>query len=289
MNARDGRLAISGGEIWYRIVGEGQGLPLLTLHGGPGGGSATFEPLEALGHRRAVIFYDQLGAGRSDQPDDPSLWQIERFVREVDDVRSALGLQQCHLLGHSWGGMLAIEYLLARPEGVRSLVLCGALASVAEFEREVHSLVSALPETVRQTIQHHVDAGTTDDAEYFGALMVFLQRHICRLDEWPPTLLDSNPMLTQSYQTMWGINEFTVTGNLKTWDRTARLGEINVPTLITCGRYDETTPGCAETLHRGIRGSQLNIFEQSAHMTFLEQPEEFNAVVGRFLAAHDAS
>jgi proline-specific peptidase len=287
MTAREGRARVPGGEVWYRIVGNGKGIPLLALHGGPGAGSAAFQPLEALGRQRPIVVYDQWGAGRSDQPDDASLWRLERFVAEVDAVRRTLSLDQVHLLGHSWGGMLAIEYMLARPAGVRSLALCGTLASVAEFEREVGKLVEALPSDVVGTLRKHEQAGTTNDAEYFGAVMEFLRRHVCRLDPWPEVLLASNPMETPTYRTMWGFNEFTISGNLRNWDRTPRLGEIRVPTLITCGRCDEATPACAETLHRGIPGSRMHIFEDCSHMTFLEQPEEFGQVIGEFLAEHD--
>jgi proline-specific peptidase len=113
--------------------------------------------------------------------------------------------------------------------------------------------------------------------------MSFMQRHICRLEPWPEILFEANPMETPVYRTMWGANEFTINGNLRHWDRTGRLGEIAVPTLVTCGRWDEATPACAETLARGIPGASLHVFEKSAHMTFLEQPEEFVGVVRDFL------
>ena len=122
MKNEEGRIDVDGHRVWYRRVGE-RGVPLLLLHGGPGAGHDYLEPLAGLAERRAVIFYDQLGCGRSDQPDDPSLWRIERFVREVDTVRAALGLDRVHILGQSWGGWLAIEYMLSAPKGVVGLVL----------------------------------------------------------------------------------------------------------------------------------------------------------------------
>jgi proline iminopeptidase len=287
MRQREGKVDVPGGRVWYRIAGDGRGVPLLTLHGGPGAGSASFEPLAALGEQRPVVFYDQLGAGLSDCPDDLSLWRLDRFVREVGAVRHALGLERVHLLGHSWGGFLALEYMLSRPPGVQSLCLCGTAAGVPEFEREVTRLVEELPVDVRATLRRHEAAGTTTEAEYLDAVMAFMRRHICRLDPWPAVLLDTNPVETPAYREMWGPNEFTVTGNLKHWDRSARLGEIGAPTLITCGRHDEATPACAETLRRGIPGARLHVLEESAHMTFLEQPEEFLRLVGEFIAAHE--
>ena len=287
MQQREGRIPVPGGEVWYRLVGDGGDTPLLTLHGGPGASSAAFAPLASIGARRPVLFYDQLGAGRSDTPADPSLWQLGRFVDEIEAVRDSLGLERIHLLGHSWGGFLAIEYMLTRPRGVASLVLCGTAASVPEFEREVHRLVADLPADVVAALRRHEAAGTTGDAEYFAAVLQFMQRHLCRLEPWPDLLIEINPMETPASQLMWGPNEFTGTGNLREWDRTARRGEIRVPTLVTCGRFDEATPACAETLRRGIGGAEMHVFEQSAHMTFLEQPEEFLRVVGAFLDAHD--
>jgi proline iminopeptidase len=269
------------------VDGNLRSSPLPIPHFGSRPTSAAFEPLAALGERRPLLFYDQLGAGRSDCPEDPSLWNMARFVDEIDAVRGALGLERIHLLGHSWGGFLAIEYMLNRPHGVQSLVLCGTAAGVPQFEREVNGLVERLPAEVLATLRRHEAEGTSEDAEYFGAVMFFMQQHLCRLEPWPAVLIETNPMETPSYQLMWGPNEFTVTGNLRQWDRTARLGEIRVPTLVTCGRFDEATPACAETLHRGIPGARLHVFENSAHMTFLEEPEEFLRVVGAFLAAHD--
>ena len=129
MKIEEGKINLDGYQIWYRRVGNG-GIPLLTLHGGPGAGHDYLEPLERLATDRSVIFYDQLGCGKSDQPDDRSLWQIERFVAEVNTVRQSLGLEQIHLLGQSWGGWLAIEYMLSHPQGVVSLILASTSASL---------------------------------------------------------------------------------------------------------------------------------------------------------------
>src|SRR5688500_18581791 len=132
MRVDEGTISVDGYKVWYRTVGDG-GIPLLTLHGGPGAGHDYLEPLEGLADERAVVFYDQLGCGKSDQPDDTSLWRIERFASEIDTVRDALGLERIHLLGHSWGGWLAIEYMLTQPKGVVSLILGSTSASTREF------------------------------------------------------------------------------------------------------------------------------------------------------------
>jgi proline-specific peptidase len=129
------------------------GIPLLLLHGGPGAGHDYLEPLAALAADRQIVFYDQLGCGRSDQPDDRSLWRLERFVAEVDTVRRALNLEQMHLLGQSWGGWLAIEYLLTHPPGVVSLVLASTSASIPQFVAEAAHLKAALPSALARTLQ----------------------------------------------------------------------------------------------------------------------------------------
>jgi len=284
MRSDEGTIPVDGHAVWYRIVGEG-GVPLLTLHGGPGAGHDYLEPLERLADERPVVFYDQLGCGRSDQPDDLSLWRIERFVREVDIVREALGLDRVHLLGQSWGGWLAIEYMLSRPAGIVSLTLASTSASTRQFVEEAERWKDQLPPVVRDTLRRHEATGDWHHPEYEAATLEFYRRHLCRLDPWPDPLvrsaqiIDGNPV----YQTMNGPNEFIITGSLKDWDRTDRLGEIMVPTLITVGRYDEIAPPCAETLQHGIQGSELHLFEESSHTAHLEETEAYLGVVRSFL------
>ena len=217
IEAREGRIAVSGGEIWYRVVGDGGGVPLLTLHGGPGAGHDYLESLEPLGNERPVVFYDQLGCGRSDKPDDVSLWRIERFVREVDEVHAALKLDRIHLLGQSWGGWLAIEYMLSRPSGILSLTLASTSASTAEFVREANRLIDELPTSMRDAIRRGDREQVFDSPEYLGATNEFYRRHVCRLDPWPEAMLSTSVNLEGNavYLTMNGPNEFTVIGNLK--------------------------------------------------------------------------
>ena len=286
MNTEEGKISVeSGYQIWYRRIGDG-GIPLLILHGGPGAGHDYLETLGDLAIDRPVIFYDQLGCGKSDQPDDRSLWQMARFVAEVDIVRQALGLEQVHLLGQSWGGWLAIEYMLTAPAGVASLILASTSAGIPQFVAETKRLKSELPPKVYETMQRYEAAGDYHHPEYEEATLEFYKRHVCRLDEWPEPLLRTVDNLTDNavYETMNGPNEFMVIGNLKDWDRTDRLGDITVPTLITVGRYDELTPACAKTLHQGISNSQMVVFEESAHLAHLEETGKYLQVVADFLA-----
>ncbi len=234
MQDRDGTVTVDGYDVWYRRVGGG-GTPLLVLHGGPGSGHDYLEPLQALATDREVIFHDQLGCGRSDKPDDSSLWRMERFVSELDTVRRGLGLEKVHLLGQSWGGWLAIEYMLSRPSGVMSLVLASTSASIPQFVAEASRLKEALPPEVYQVMRRHEAAGELQHPEYVAAVLEFYERHLCRLDPVPEPLQRTFRVIEGNavYATMNGPNEFTVTGNLKDWDRTDRLAEILVPTFIT--------------------------------------------------------
>lgn len=293
--AREGTIPFRGHHTWYRIVGDHDQpgkLPLLTLHGGPGAAHDYLEPLEALADRgRRVIFYDQLGCGRSSHPHDPSLWTVELFVEEIGAVRRALGLDRIHLLGQSWGGWLGLEYVLTKPAGVESFTIASSAAGIPQWVAEANRLRAALPPEVQQTLLEHEAAGTTGDPAYKAASMVFNRRHVCRLDPWPACMarsfaqMDADP---EVYHTMNGPSEFHVIGRLKDWDVSSRLGEIRIPTLITSGRHDESTPALNEALHRGIAGSEWVLFEHSSHTAHIEETERYLQVLVRFLTGVEA-
>jgi proline-specific peptidase len=237
---------------------------------------------------RRIILYDQLGCGRSDQPDDTSLWRVDRFVEELGIVRRELGLDRVHLLGQSWGGMLAIEYALTQPQGLISLILASTLSSMPMWIAEANRLRNELPPEVQATLLRHETAGTTDDPEYQQAMMVFYERHVIRVVPMPDQVKRALDQVGQVYYTMNGPSEFHVTGVIKDWDRTNRLSEIHVPTLITSGRYDESTPRINEVLHNGIAGSEWVIFENSSHMAHIEEPELFLPTVQAFIERIEA-
>jgi proline-specific peptidase len=283
----EGRLDVPGGRVWYRRLGAGDATPLLMLHGGPGAGSDYIAPLgEALAADRPVVFWDQLGCGRSEQPDDTSLWTLDRFVAEVDAVRDALGLDRIHLFGQSWGGWLAIEYMARGTTGVERLVLASTSASTREFTDAARLLIDALPEPHRTVLVEGGERGAYDTPEYEAAMIEFYVRHLCRMDPWPAALqasianLDGNAV----YAHMNGPTEFDVIGTLRTWDRTADLGRIDVPTLVTVGRHDEIPPSCAETLRAGIPDAQVVVLEHSAHISHLEEPETYLRAMRGFLS-----
>lgn len=282
----EGHAAVPGGRIWWMKVGAGTGTPLLTLHGGPGAGHDYLLPLRALADGRPVMFYDQLGCGRADSPADEKLYTIQRAVDEVDAVRRALHLEHVVLFGHSWGAMLAIEYLCqGRGHGVKRLILGGAMASIPQAVAGQQRLIAAMPGGARL---HALEAaGKTDGPDYAALVQRFYDLHLCRVSPWPPEAQATGRNLQTSiaYRVMNGPNEFTVTGVIKDWDRRADLGRISMPTLITTGEYDEVTLDCHQTIQAGIKGSRLEVLAGCSHLTMNEAPERYVAVLREFLAA----
>jgi proline-specific peptidase len=291
----EGFVSLRGHQVWYRVVGEREEparSPLLCLHGGPGATHDYLAPLEDMtGTGRRVVLYDQLGWGNSDHASDPALWTVDLFLEELGVVRDALDLEHVHLLGHSWGGMLALEYALTRPEGLASLILADTMASTKQWLVESARLIAQLPPDVQETIRLHQEQGTTDSPEYEEACKAFSRRHggghVHPRPEWVKKAF-AKLEVNEIYLTMWGPSEFCAIGTLKDWDITARLGEIHVPALVIAGRHDEATPVLAETLLHGIPDSQCVIFEESAHFPHIEETERYLAVLDRFLSDVEA-
>jgi proline iminopeptidase len=258
-------------------------VPLLCLHGGPGFPHDYLEELEGLAERRRVVFYDQLGCGRSDRPDDKSLWVIDRFVEELAIVREALHLDRVHLYGSSWGGMLAMEYVLDRKPTLESLVLASSPASCPRWTADCAELIADLPENAQATIRRHERHGYTDCLEYSAAVLPFYKRHVCRLDPWPEGLERSFATKNQViYEYMAGPSEFAIVGTLRDWDVTARLHEITVPTLLTCGEHDELRPAHAADMQRRIPDAELEVFPGASHVTMAEVPDAYRARLNEF-------
>jgi proline iminopeptidase len=294
-SVREGRIAIddAGHEIWYRLDGDAPET-LVGLHGGPG---ATHDYLlrltELAGDRLQVLLYDQLGSGKSDRPDDDSLWNVPRFVEELEQVRTQLGLGKVHLLGQSWGGFLALQYVLDHPEGVQSLVLSNTAASVPHAFAEMTRLRSELPADAFMALLRCEAAGDFESAEYKAAVNQLTIRHGRRSTPWDeqrsleelqetvvPILSDVGP----AYRVMWGPHEFMCTGSLLDWDVSDRLGEIAVPTLILTGLYDELTIACHRLMADRIPDNEFVIFGNSSHIVILEkEADAYLGVIGNFL------
>src|SRR5262245_31775788 len=182
----EGYIDVPGGRVWYRITGADRpGIPVLCLHGGLGMPHDYLEPLEDLASGRPVIFYDQLGCGRSDRPADDSLWTTDRFVEELAVVRTALGLERVHLFGNSWGGWLALQYTLDRRPALASLILSSSPPSVSRWIADCAELRAELGKPVRDVLDRHEAGGYFSCPEYQWAIMLFYRRHVWRGDPWP--------------------------------------------------------------------------------------------------------
>lgn len=284
--SREGFLTIAGRKIWFRVDGSGNpGIPLLILHGGPGFPHDYLTPLAPLSEDRPVIWYDQGGCGNSEKTTDTSRYTLDYYSYELAAIREKLGLTKVHILGQSWGTMLAVEYLLTRmPSGVVSLVLSAPCLSASRWHADQRHYIEALSAVTRETIKKCEEKGAYDTAEYQEAMMVFYKRHVCRLDPWPACLEASmSKVAGDIYGYMWGPSEFTITGTLQTYERASDLGRIHIPTLFTCGRYDEASPDSTAYYHRMLPGSRMVIFEDASHSHHLEQEAAYIDTVRDFL------
>lgn len=282
---RQGFIDVPGGPVWYRISGSGPGIPILALHGGPGGVSCGFARLEPLGELRPVVRYDQLGTGRSGRPDDLSLWTVERYVEELHVLRTKLGLTQMHLLGHSWGASLAAAYVLAKgTEGIASVVFSSPLLSTPLWVRDASLQRRQLPEDVQRTLAEHEKAGTTDSKEYLAASEIYYERHMyAGKRPVPPGECKGAPESQVIYEYMWGPQEFFATGTLLDFDITARLHEIDVPVLFMTGEFDEARPETVAGFQKLIPGAQFTVIRDAGHATLSKQPVQYLSVLKNFL------
>ncbi len=286
---QEGRIQVEGGKIWYKIIGlDKPGVPLLTVHGGPGMSHDYLEPLEALADERPVIFYDQLDCGNSDRPDCEDLWTLERYTDEIQQIRLALKMNKIHILGQSWGAAPAFEYALKHKNHTAGLVLSGPLLSTARWEADQRIWLTGLSHAHQTAIREAETSGDFSSPAYQDAMMEYYRRHVCRLDPWPECLTRSmNKLNARLYRYMWGPSEFTVTGSLKCYDRTRHLKDIAVPLLFTCGSYDEASPETIRDYRKQNLCSEFHVFEGASHVHHLEKTDEYLSVVRKFLLRAD--
>jgi proline-specific peptidase len=288
MTQLEGTIAVPGGNVWFKRVGGGPGLPLLGVHGGPGLPHNYISSLERLADEREVIFWDQLGCGKSECQSDVKLWTMERSVAEMDAVVQALGLNGFHIFGNSWGGMLAQQYVLDATRGAASLTISNSTASIPQFSDTVARLKSGLDPATQSAIDRHETAGTTHSAEYQAAIQTWNETYLCRLIPWPDELAEAvKGMGAEIFETMFGPSDFHIVGTIRDWDVFDRLPEIALPTLVIAGRFDECAPDDMWEMHQRIDGSRFELFESSSHMPFIEEPDRFDQVMRDFLRHHD--
>jgi proline iminopeptidase len=281
-------LAVPEGKIWYRVVGNGGGTPVILLHGGPGFGSYYMKPLEALSADRPVVRYDQLGGGASGAFTDTTKMTIAHFVAELDSLRSSLHYHKVHLLGHSWGTILAVEYYRAHPEHVASLTLASPALDVPEWERHTRELEKTLSDSSQRAIAKGEHDKNFESPAYQNAINEFYGKYVwlrpdsVNLDS---TFKTANMTI---YNYMQGPSEFTITGTLKRYDAKPFLKDIKVPVLFTVGEFDEANPVTVKKHAAMTPGARYYMIPNAAHLSEWDNPTAMNQAIGTFLKDVDA-
>jgi proline iminopeptidase len=280
--------------VWTQRVGSNPRIKMLLLHGGPGATHEYLTPCDTQLAPAGIEYYhyDQLGSLYSDQPDDPSLWEIGRFVDEVEQVRRALGLNRDNffLYGHSWGGILAIEYALAHQEHLKGLVISNMMASVPAYNRYAESvLMAGMDQSALAEIKRLEAAGLTTDPSYGKLLMEHhYVHHVLRLpaDQWPDYVTSSFAHINPSiYVPLQGPSELGASGKLENWDRSAELGRINTPTLVVGAQHDTMDPEHLRWMASVLPHGRYLHCPEGSHMALVDDQETYFQGLIHFL--HD--
>lgn len=264
-------LPVVGGtyKVWTKRMGTGK-VKVLLLHGGPGASHEYLEVMESFLPQANIemYYYDQLGCNNSDQPDDPSLWTLPRYLEEVEEVRRGLGLEHFVLYGHSWGGILAMEYALHYQQHLQGLVISNMTAGSQAYLKHTAALKLQLPPASLARLQA-LEAKQDYDSPEYGKIMMedLYPKMICRTKPWPESLDRAFRHLNEKiYNQMQGKSEFLITGNLKDWERWDRLHEIKVKTLTIGARYDEMDPEDMKKMATLIPNATAAICPNGSHM-----------------------
>lgn len=289
----EGFVSVMGLKLYYKkYTPENAKETLLTLHGGPGSGHDYLLPLVDLTEKGIeVIFFDQFGSGKSEEPDDRSKFTFDYGAEEVEGVRLKLCPdKKIFLLGSSYGGALSMTYAVKYQKNLKGLIISGGWASTPLMIKEMNRLVDELPEDVSTTLKKYAAQGDYFNPEYLKAVAVFYRKHLIRMDVIPEDVQRSLDCADRRnvYKTMNGPNEFTVIGTIKDWDITDKISGITVPTLVTVGEFDELTPTISKVIHSKIQGSKLKIFDNCSHLTMWENRDEYNKVVSDFILGNTA-
>lgn len=287
--AGEGRLAVHGGNIWYKVTGNGNAIPVVLLHGGPGFSSFYLKPFEDLGGDRQIVRYDQLGGGKSDKIADTTMFTIEHFVAELESLRNHLGVDKWHVLGHSWGTILAVEYYKVHPEHVVSLTLSSAALDIPAWANNAKQLVTTLSDSAQRAVRLGETTKKYNDQSYQNALGEFYGKYVWR----HPVQADLDSTMSTFneaiYNYMQGPSEFTITGTLKNYDATPFLKQITVPVLYTVGEFDEANPAFIQRFASLTPGSKVVVLKGAGHMTPWDARDENVRAVGEFLRSVDSS
>ncbi len=293
MEIREGKMPFKGFETYYRIVNpNGKKTPIILLHGGPGSTHNYFEVLDYIAFEddRPFVMYDQIGCGQSFIEGHPELFNADVWMDELMALREHLGLDEVHILGQSWGGMLAIWYAIEKkPKGVKSFILSSTLSSAKLWKQEQYRRISYMPQELRDAIKKADETNNYESEEYLAALDVFMESYCAGkfTEDDPECLTRPKKAGTEAYIVGWGQNEFTPTGTLSHYEFTDRLHEIKEPCLITSGQIDLCSPYIAKTMYDGIEHSEWELFAYSRHMPYVEENEKYAKVLKEWLNKND--
>jgi len=269
----EGYINVDSGKVWYNVVGNGNKTPIIILHGGPGVPSYYLKPLKALGFDRKLIFYDQLGCGKSDHITDTTLMTINHFVEELRTVVKYFNLKEFYLYGHSWGTMLAMDYYLKYPQDIKALILNSPSLSIPMWVADADSLLSTLPDSIQNAVRTSEQNKSYDAPEYQQAVMVFYQNYLARKQPWSADLDSTFSQIGESYEYMCGPSEFTL----------GQLGKIKVPILFIAGEFDEAVPSTVRYYQSLVPGAKFKLIRGAAHLTMQDRPDQTNKAISDFI------
>ncbi len=289
---QSGYIQVDGGKIWYRMNGLehlGKTPAIIAMHGGPGGTHRGLMPYVELSDTYPVILYDQLGNGMSakfvDDPSDRSTWTVEHFVKEISQIREALGLDEVIIAGHSWGGTLSAEYAVKNEEGLRAAIFGSPLISTPQWVADNREWISQMPKRYQDAINKHEAAGTFDDPEYRDAERAFYDRHMCHSGCVDRGFRDNAKGGNRDmYQTMWGPSEFTANGTLADYDISPQLHTVEVPVLMICGEFDEAAPKSCKKFADMVPDATNVVVPQAGHAILSEEKDMVVSTIRNFLA-----
>ncbi len=292
MSIKEGFIDFKAYKTYYRIANpDGKKTPLLLLHGGPGSTHNYFEVFDDLAERddRPFVMYDQIGCGQSPASGGAELFNAETWLDELENLRRHLKLDDLHILGQSWGGMLAIWYAIERkPKGVKSYILSSTLSSAKLWREEQYRRIGYMPMAMQNAIQSADQTGDYEAPAYLAALDEFMRRYCCEITDESPECV-KRPKLSgrESYVIGWGENEFSPTGTLSHYEFTERLSEIEQPCLVTSGQIDLSSPLIAKTMYDNLPNAKWELFAYSRHMPYVEENEKYCKVLAEWLGAND--
>jgi len=284
----EGFVDVKGGKVWYRIMGSGNKTPLLLLHGGPGSTSYYLSPLKSIAKDRPVIFFDQLGCGRSTHITDTSLMTMDNYVEQIETLKNKLGLKEYYLYGHSWGTMLGIDYYLKHPQGIKAIIFGSPLFSTDLWIKDADTLIMSLPDSIQQVINLSKKNNNYSSLEYQKAIHAYSENFTRRTNHYPADVDSTSKTFGDNvYQYMWGPSEFEATGTLKYYNRMADLHKINIPVLLTAGEYDEARPSTVKYYESLIPNAKFVFIRGAGHITMMDNAEDNNKAIVDFLNKMD--